>query len=74
VIDHLRLTRPVSIETSDQEQLVHQFHNKVAGNFEGFYSGKQTVWSSKTAFLGHDMDTFVDQPVNELFQERIQIQ
>lgn len=72
VIDHLRIIRPVAIETSDQEKVVHQFHNSVAGNFEGYYSRTQTKWSKQTEFLGNDMNTFVDQPVSELFQQRIQ--
>jgi hypothetical protein len=72
VVDHLRLARPVSIETSDQEKVVYEFHNKVAGNFEGYYSKKQTVWSPQTEFLGKDENCFVDQPINELFQQRRQ--
>ena len=72
VIDHLKIIRPVAIETSDQEKVIHQFHNSVAGNFEGYYSRTQTRWNPQTDFLGTDMNTFVDQPVSELFQQRIQ--
>ena len=74
VIDHLRIIRPVAIETAEQENVVRQYHNSVAGNFGGYYSNKQTKWSSMTAFLGQETidQSFVDQPINELFQQRIQ--
>lgn len=73
-IDRMRLTRPISIENSDQENMVKQYHALIADNFEGYYARIQTKWDPKTEFLGKGdiTNSFVDQPVNELFTNRIQ--
>ena len=73
-IDRLRLSRPVSIENSDQEMVLKQFHGQVSDRFQGYYARIQTKWSPQTEFLGKEQitTTFVEQPVNELFQQRIQ--
>jgi hypothetical protein len=51
-----------------------QFHSSVMNRFEGHYARIQTKWDPKTEFLGKELitSTFVEQPVNELFQQRIQ--
>lgn len=73
-VDHLRLARPVSIENSDQENIVRQYHASIAEHFEGYYERIQTRWDPKTEFLGKGdiTNNFIDQPVNELFQKRLQ--
>ena len=72
VVDHLRVIRPISIETAEQEKRIHDYYKKIASNFQGYYERMQTVWDSKTEFLGKPLESFVDQPVSELYQQRIQ--
>jgi hypothetical protein len=71
VINHLRVIRPVSIESKEQENVIFQFHDSVCNGFEGYYSKIQIKWSPKTEFLGRDENTFgIDQPITESFLQR----
>ena len=72
VIDHLRISRPISIETADQEKTVHDFYKNVSPTFQGYYERMQTKWDTRTNFLGQPMESFVDQAVSEIYQQRIQ--
>ena len=71
VINHLRVIRPVSIESKEQENVIFQYHDSVQSTFEGYYSKRQIKWSPKTEFLGQDQDTLgIDQPISESFLQR----
>lgn len=54
IINHLRLTRPISIENTDQEHAIKAFYESTKGGFAGHYARKQqpSGWDNKTAFLG----------------------
>ena len=48
--------RPVSLENAEQEVIVHQFHQRVAAGFEGYYKRLEYKFGSKTEFLGRNVD------------------
>jgi hypothetical protein len=51
VIDHLRIIRPVSIENKKQEEVILQYHDLIADNFENFYSKLQNKWNNTDLVL-----------------------
>jgi protein-tyrosine phosphatase len=56
VINHLRIMRPVSIESNEQEKVVYQFHEIIAPSFEGFYKRLEYKFSDQTQFLGNSAE------------------
>ncbi len=60
-INHLRLIRPASIETDEQENVVKRFHSTAENGFEGVYSRIQQVsgWDNKTVHLGQNYDSLL---------------
>lgn len=61
VINHLRLIRPASLESDDQETVVKKFHSQIADGFEGRYSRIQQPfdWDNKTVHLGQNYDSLL---------------
>lgn len=61
IINHLRLIRPASIETSEQEDIIKKYHDTVANDFEGRYSRTQqpSFWDNKTVHLGENYDSLL---------------
>jgi hypothetical protein len=53
-INQLRVMRPVSIENKEQEAILYDYHNTVAGQFKNFYRRDTDSRGSslKTEFLG----------------------
>ncbi len=61
VIDYLRLIRPISIENSEQEEVIHKYHESISNRFGGYYSRIQqpSGWDNKTSHLGKDYDSLL---------------
>lgn len=71
-INYLRCIRPSSLEDKNLERMVYEYHDQVKSSFEDYYVRKDLQWSTSTEFLGKNLDMFVDAPIPEVYQERIQ--
>jgi hypothetical protein len=82
VVDQLRMMRPTSLRILEDENLLHEYHDQVAGSFRNFYADTSLPkWGNKTDFLGkgslienntYDLDQQQQQSVPESYQRRVQ--
>lgn len=70
-IDYYRCIRPSSLEKKEFEELVFQYYNQAKDGFSNL-TNKDLKWSKETEFLGKDLEMFIDQPIPDSYQQRIQ--
>ncbi|CAF0813670.1 unnamed protein product [Brachionus calyciflorus] len=70
-INYYRTIRPSSLEKREFEELVFEFYNRVSSSFVNL-THKDLKWTRDTEFLGKNLDMFVNQPIPDSYQQRIQ--